>query len=215
MDNCLTKLWLFVEQGWIKNSRKLLQKMKMLPTRSILICRYLVFFLILNPPNHLTQSLLESLSLKNSWHPETCWTWSTFFCFCFQSQKKGLNPQFLQSRNLKCIALCEGTRLTKIFTTVCNLYDVNNHFYFIYIYNSYYIFRPAQAWGHLGSSKYRSCLHTVFLCVSTFMSISAHIDCVQGSQNRQPDIPGLLCFLVGLPKCITTLPDKLMTSPNG
>jgi len=28
--------------------------------------------------------------------------------FTFQSQKKGQQSQFLQSRNLKCIALCEG-----------------------------------------------------------------------------------------------------------
>uniref|UniRef100_A0A672T2H6 Poly [ADP-ribose] polymerase n=1 Tax=Sinocyclocheilus grahami TaxID=75366 RepID=A0A672T2H6_SINGR len=51
-----------------------------------------------------------------------------------QSQKKGQNPQFLQSRNLKCIALCEGTHLTKIYTIICNFYHVNNHFFFIYIY---------------------------------------------------------------------------------
>uniref|UniRef100_A0A673K579 Poly [ADP-ribose] polymerase n=1 Tax=Sinocyclocheilus rhinocerous TaxID=307959 RepID=A0A673K579_9TELE len=51
-----------------------------------------------------------------------------------QSQKKGQNPQFLQSRNLKCIALCEGTHLTKIYTIICNIYHVNNHFFFIYIY---------------------------------------------------------------------------------
>ncbi len=27
----------------------------------------------------------------------------------------------------------------------------------------------------------------------------------QGSQNRKPDVPGLLCFPVGLPKCIPEL----------
>uniref|UniRef100_A0A8C2C5M4 Poly [ADP-ribose] polymerase n=1 Tax=Cyprinus carpio TaxID=7962 RepID=A0A8C2C5M4_CYPCA len=51
-----------------------------------------------------------------------------------QSQKKGQNPQFLQSRNLKCIALCEGTHLTKIYTIICNFCYVNNHFFFFYIY---------------------------------------------------------------------------------
>uniref|UniRef100_A0A671LPX2 Poly [ADP-ribose] polymerase n=1 Tax=Sinocyclocheilus anshuiensis TaxID=1608454 RepID=A0A671LPX2_9TELE len=51
-----------------------------------------------------------------------------------QSQKKGQNPQFLQSRNLKCIALCEGTHLTHIYIIICNLCHVNNHFFLFYIY---------------------------------------------------------------------------------
>lgn len=96
--------------------------------------------------------------------------------FCFQSQKKGQNPQFLQSRNLKCIALCEGSCLTLLplhrFTSSSVILKKKKRLIFSLLYNSYYISWPAQAWWHLGSSKYRSCLHTFFLCVSTFKSIS-------------------------------------------
>uniref|UniRef100_A0A672M991 Disco interacting C n=1 Tax=Sinocyclocheilus grahami TaxID=75366 RepID=A0A672M991_SINGR len=53
-----------------------------------------------------------------------------------------------------------------------------------------------------------------FLQFATKSHIITEVGQFQGSQNRLPDVPGLLCFPVGLPKCITTLPDGDSSHPR-